>query len=113
MGSTSWPGLGSNTALAGHVTVAGMGDGPFRYLDELPTGEVVILYTEKNMYTYHVRESLVTDDGNMSVTLASVNPQITLITCVDWDQEAHTYLNRLVVFADLVRTEPITLGSVP
>jgi sortase A len=86
MGSTSWPGLGSNTALAGHVTVAGMGDGPFRYLDELPTGEVVILYTEKNMYTYHVRESLVTDDGNMSVTLASVNPQITLITCVDWDQ---------------------------
>ena len=113
MGNTSWPGLGGNTALAGHVTVAGMGDGPFRYLDELPAGEVVILYTEKNMYTYHVRESRVTDDSDMSVTLASDNPQITLITCVDWDQEAHTYLKRLVVIADLVRTEPITIGSTP
>jgi sortase (surface protein transpeptidase) len=47
----------------------------------------------------------------MSVTLASDSSQITLITCVDWDQEAHTYLNRLVVIADLVRTEPITMGS--
>jgi LPXTG-site transpeptidase (sortase) family protein len=113
MGNTSWPGLGGNTALAGHVTVAGMGDGPFRRLGELPVGEVIILYTEKNMYTYRVRESRVTDDGDMSVTLASDNPQITLITCVDWDQEAQTYLHRLVVFADLVRTEPIIMGSIP
>ena len=113
MGNTSWPGLGGNTALAGHVTVAGMGDGPFRHLDELPAGELVILYTDKNIYTYSVRESRVTDDGDMSVTLASDDPQITLITCVDWDEEAHTYLNRLVVFADLMRTEPITIGSVP
>jgi LPXTG-site transpeptidase (sortase) family protein len=113
MGNTSWPGLGSNTGLAGHVTVAGMGDGPFRHLDELNEGEVVILYTENNMYTYNVRESIVTDDEDMSVISASSIPQVTLITCIDWDQESHTYLNRLVVFADLVRTAPITLGSVP
>ena len=55
MGNTSWPGLGSNTGLAGHVTVAGIGDGPFRHLDELPNGELVLLYTEKNIYTYQVR----------------------------------------------------------
>jgi LPXTG-site transpeptidase (sortase) family protein len=113
MGNTSWPGLGGNTALAGHITVAGLGDGPFRHLDELQAGEAVILYTEKNMYTYNVRESRVTDDGDMSVTLATDIPQITLITCVNWDQEAHTYLNRLVVIADLVRTEPITMGAIP
>jgi len=113
MGNTSWPGLGGNTALAGHVTVAGLGDGPFRYLDELLSGEVVILYTEKNMFTYNVREMKVTDDGDMSVTLASDNPQITLITCTDWDQESQTYLKRLVVFADLIRTEPITRGTIP
>jgi len=110
MGNTSWPGLGGNTGLAGHVTVAGMGDGPFRHLDELPYGELVLLYTEKNIYTYQVRESRVTDDGDMSVTLATENPQISLITCIDWDEETHTYLNRLVVIADLVRSEPITLG---
>jgi LPXTG-site transpeptidase (sortase) family protein len=110
MGNTSWPGLGGNTGLAGHVTVAGMGDGPFRHLDELPKGEVIILYTEQNIYTYQVRESKVTDDGDMSVILPSDNPQISLITCVDWDEETRTYLNRLVVIADLVRSEPITMG---
>lgn len=113
MGNTSWPGLGGNTGLAGHVTVAGMGDGPFRHLDQLTAGEVVILYTENNAYTYTVRESCITDDGDMSVTLATNNPQITLITCVNWDQESHTYLNRLVVFADLVRTDPIRMGTAP
>lgn len=113
MGNTSWPGLGSNTALAGHVTVAGVGDGPFRHLDELQNGEVVILYTEKNIYTYHVRESRVTDEEDMSVTLASDDPQVTLITCVDWDTESQTYVNRLIVFADLIRTVPITMGSTP
>ena len=113
MGNTSWPGLGSNTSLAGHVTVAGMGDGPFRHLDELTAGEWVILYTEKNMYTYYVRELRVTDDGDMSVTLSTDNPQVTLITCVDWDELAKTYLNRLVVIADLIRSEPITAGYAP
>jgi LPXTG-site transpeptidase (sortase) family protein len=113
MGNTSWPGLGGNTGLAGHVTVTGMGDGPFRHLDELPNGELVLLYTEKNMYTYQVRESKVTDDGDMSVTLPTDNPQISLITCVDWDQDNRMYLNRLVVIADLVRTEPIKIGRAP
>ena len=111
MGNTSWPGLGGNTSLAGHVTVAGMGDGPFRHLDELPDGELVLLYTEKSIYTYQVRESRVTDGEDMSVTYATENPQISLITCMDWDEETHSYLNRLVVIADLVRSEPITMGS--
>jgi LPXTG-site transpeptidase (sortase) family protein len=111
MGDTSWPGLGSNTGLAGHITVAGMGDGPFRHLDELPAGELVLLYTERNIYTYQVRASQVTDAGDMSVTLPTDNPQISLITCIDWDDETDTYLNRLVVIADLVRSEPILAGN--
>ncbi len=113
MGDTSWPGLGSNTALAGHVTVAGMGDGPFRHLDELTVGEQVLLYTERNLYTYQVRESKVTDDADMSVTLPTENAQISLITCVNWDQDSRTYLNRLVVIADLVSTEPLAIGMAP
>ncbi len=111
MGDTSWPGLGGNTGLAGHVTVAGIGDGPFRHLDELPAGELVLLYTEENIYTYQVREKRVTDAGDMSVILPSTNPQISLITCIDWDTELKTYLNRLVVIADLVRTDPILVGN--
>jgi LPXTG-site transpeptidase (sortase) family protein len=113
MGNTSWPGLGSNTGLAGHVTVAGMGDGPFRHLDELPVGELVLIYTEQNIYTYKVRESIVTDDGDMSVTLPSENPQISMITCMDWDQDTRTYLHRLVVVADLLQTAPLAIGMLP
>jgi sortase A len=113
MGDTSWPGLGSNTGLAGHVTVAGMGDGPFRHLEELPVGEVVLLYTENNIYTYQVRESFVTDDGDMTVVTSTENPQISLITCADWDNESRTYLKRFVVVADLVRTESNTIGWAP
>jgi LPXTG-site transpeptidase (sortase) family protein len=110
MGNTSWPGLGSNTGLAGHVTVAGMGDGPFRHLDELPMGEVIILYTEQNIYTYQASERKITDDGDMSVINPTDTSQISLITCIDWDDATKTYLNRLVVVADLIRTEPITMG---
>ena len=113
LGNTSWPGLGSNTALAGHVTVAGMGDGPFRYLADIPAGEVVLLYTEDNIYTYQVRASRVTGADDMAVTYATENPQITLITCVDWDDANQIYVNRLVVFGDLVRVEPIVRGSAP
>lgn len=107
MGNTSWPGLGGNTGLAGHVTVAGFGDGPFRHLDELAVGEVVILYTEQNMYTYQVREQAVVEDGDMGITNPTENPQITLITCTNWNNDIRAYLNRLVVYADLIRTEPI------
>jgi LPXTG-site transpeptidase (sortase) family protein len=110
MGNTSWPGLGSNTGLAGHVTVAGMGDGPFRHLDELPMGEVIILYTEQNIYTYQASERKITDDGDMSVINPTDTSQISLITCIDWDDTTKIYLNRLVVVADLIRTEPITMG---
>jgi sortase (surface protein transpeptidase) len=76
-------------------------------------GELVLIYTEQNIYTYQVRESKVTDDGDMSVTLPSETPQISLITCVDWDQDSRTYLHRLVVVADLLQTEPLAIGMVP
>jgi len=107
LGETSWPGLGSNTGLAGHVTVTGQGDGPFRHLNELPVDEFVILYTEKNMYTYQVREHTIVDLDAMYVTYATENPQITLITCINWSDEVYAWLDRLVVYADLIRTAPI------
>ncbi|HNT23241.1 MAG TPA: sortase [Anaerolineales bacterium] len=107
MGDTSWPGLGSNTGLAGHVTIRGGGDGPFRYLEELPPGEFVILYTEQNMYTYQVRDKAVVSEDDLSVVAATDKSQITLVTCTEWDDEREVYLSRLVVFAELVRVEEI------
>jgi LPXTG-site transpeptidase (sortase) family protein len=107
LGNTSWPGLGGNTGLAAHVTVRGMGNGPFRYLDQLKPGDEVTLYTEKNIYTYRVREQTVVEEGDLAVLDATQTSQITLVTCTDWNQELKTYLKRLIVSADLVETDPL------
>ena len=109
MGDTSWPGLGGNTGFAGHVTLSDGSNGPFRTLPDLASGELVVLYTEKNVYTYKVRELRVVEDEDLSILKPSGNPEITLITCADWDPEQKTYLRRLVVYSDLVSTNPITL----
>jgi LPXTG-site transpeptidase (sortase) family protein len=105
MGNTSWPGLGSNTALAGHVTLRTGADGPFRYLDELKADDLVYVYTDENMYTYRVRDILQVDQADMSVVKPTNNSVLTLITCSDWDSASQLYLKRLIVVSDLVNVK--------
>jgi LPXTG-site transpeptidase (sortase) family protein len=111
LGGSSWPGLGSNTVLAGHVTIRDYGNGPFRYLDKLAAGDEITVYTNAKIYTYRVRQSTVVEEGDMWVTEATQNPQLTLITCTDWNRDLQLYQRRLVIFADLVRSDPITASA--
>jgi hypothetical protein len=74
MGDTSWPGLGGNTGLAGHVTVRGMGQGPFWGLESLRVGDRVTLYTEKNAYIYSVREQRIVEEWDLSVIEPTLDP---------------------------------------
>jgi LPXTG-site transpeptidase (sortase) family protein len=105
MGDTSWPGLGGNTGLAGHVDLVDGSAGPFWDLKQLQPGDQVIVYTQSKVYTYRVREQRVVPDTDLSVIAATSNPQITLITCTNWSSELRTYLQRLVVFAELVQVQ--------
>lgn len=107
MGDTSWPGLGGNTGLAGHVTLRDGRDGPFRYLGDLNGGELINLYTEENVYSYQVRAARIVEDNDFSVITKTDYSQLTLITCTEWDKDLGIYLKRIVVFADLVEVEPI------
>lgn len=107
MGDTSWPGLGGNTGLAGHITVRDLGNGPFRYLGDLLQNDVIYLYTENNVYTYSVREKRVVDQADLSVVEPTDSAQITLITCLEWDEDLEIYIKRLAVMADLVRTDTL------
>jgi LPXTG-site transpeptidase (sortase) family protein len=107
LGNTSWPGLGSNTVLAGHVTVRGLGNGPFRYLDQLKAGDQVILYTERKIYTYQVNVQQIVGENDLWVTQPSDASRLTLVTCTDWDKDLELYVKRLVVFADLTNTQQI------
>ena len=102
MGNTSWPGLGSNTGLAGHVDLADGSDGPFWNLKELKPGDPITLYAGNKKYTYQVRQQFEVDETDLSVIQPSTEPQITLITCTGWDAALRVYLRRLIVFADLV-----------
>jgi len=111
MGDTSWPGLGKNTGLAGHVTLVDGSNGPFRYLADLRAGDIISVSTQENMYTYKVREQVVVEDSNFSVLEPTDKPQLTLITCTNWDKDLKLYLNRLVVYADLAKVEPIKIAS--
>ena len=111
MGNTSWPGLGSNTALAGHVTLRSGGDGPFRNLADLMVGDEVMVYTDLNIYTYRVREKQAVDSEDLSVIKPSNDPQITLITCTDWDLKQKIYLKRLIVYADQVDVKPLQISQ--
>jgi len=106
LGDTSWPGLGGNTVMAAHVTVSGLGDGPFRWLENLKDGDVVTLYTNQNVYTYVVRSQIIVESTDLGITQQTVKPQLTLLTCTGWDPEIQAYRYRRAVFAELTRTEP-------
>lgn len=111
LGETSWPGLGGNTGLAGHVTLNSGENGPFRYLDQLTAGSVITLFTEKNIYNYKIRHSKVVDATDASVLSPTTQPSITLITCTNWDKDLHEYVKRFIVFADLDTTVPIAVNA--
>jgi sortase A len=111
MGDTSWPGLGGNTGFAGHVTLGDGSNGPFRGLADLQPGELVIIYTEKNMYTYEVSAATVVEDEDLAVLKPSGKSEITLITCTEWDKDQNTYLKRLIVRSDLLGVDPVANQS--
>lgn len=111
MGNTSWPGLGGNTGLAGHVDLVTGEKGPFWNLGELKVGDEILVYTQQRIYTYQVRKQAIVDDTDLSVIGATDHPQITLITCTGWDNTIRAYLKRLIVFADLVKIQPLSAAS--
>ena len=111
MGDTSWPGLGGNTGLAGHVDLATGEKGPFWSLRNLRNGDQVIVYTEKKIYSYRVNSQKIVDDTDLSVIGPTTKPQLTLITCTGWDTNVRLYLKRLVIFAELVDIKPLTAFS--
>jgi sortase A len=108
---TSWPGQMGNTALAGHITARRIGEGPFRYLHRLRAGDPVYVYTADYLYTYRVREQVVVKIEDVHVLAPTDSPQLTLLTCTDWDEKLSTYRNRRVVFADLVSVAPVLAGQ--
>jgi LPXTG-site transpeptidase (sortase) family protein len=87
--------------------VAGLGNGPFRYLENLAEGDQIKIFTDENEYVYTMREQVTVNETDLGILLPTTQPQLTLITCTGWDEALRIYRFRRVIFADLERTEPI------
>jgi LPXTG-site transpeptidase (sortase) family protein len=98
---------GENMVLAGHFSIGWTELGPFRYISRLAVGAPILIYTDRMVYTYQVREHAVVGDQDERVLAHTSKPQLTLLTCETWDEEARRFLRRRVVIADLVQSEPL------
>jgi LPXTG-site transpeptidase (sortase) family protein len=100
---TSWfDDPGGNIVLAGHVENAAGQPGPFAHLFEAEVGDEVILRDGTREEHYRVTEIKEVAPDEVSYVAQDGRRRVTLITCTDWDFDAHTYLGRLVVIAEPV-----------
>jgi sortase A len=86
------PGEAGNVVLSGHNDIFGQ---IFRRLEELATGDEIILYAGDRPYCYEVVDRQVTAPTEVEVMAPTSEPTLTLITC-------HPYLmdtQRMVVVA--------------
>jgi sortase A len=88
-----------NTGIAGHVSLKCCGDGPFRWLERLAPGDEVVVQTFERTYRYIVVETRVVDPTEVGVMGPTADPQLTLVTCNDWDYSKSEFVKRLIVIA--------------
>jgi sortase A len=94
------PGLDGNVVLSAHNDIFGQ---IFRYLDNLTPGDEIIISTDRQSYTYIVRDIEKVEPTDVWVMGQTDHASTTLISC-------YPYLvnnKRIVVFADLATTTAI------
>ena len=101
---TAAPGSTGNIVLAGHYTMAEThgGWGPFHELKRLVPGDRVIVYRGEEMFEYVVDGFQTVDSTAVEVTHSTDVPQLTLLTCSQWDRSRGEYAKRLVVKGHLL-----------
>jgi sortase A len=95
------PGQEGNIVLSAHNDIYGE---IFRHLDKLKPGDEIIISTERRSYTYVIRDIDVVEPTDVGVMSATEHASTTLISC-------YPYLvnnRRIVVFADLAATSPLS-----
>lgn len=103
MPGTALPGQEGNCVLGGHRNYIPMH--PFRHLDLLKDGDLILLEDQENRYTYQVFQSFVVTPSDVWITepLEEEKAIVTLFTCTP----VLTMTDRLVVRGRLVSQEPL------
>lgn len=105
------PGSLGNAVIAGHSWHT-TGRGIFASLEKIMPGDTIRLTTSTHIQEYVARE-LKTFNADHPLTEdifgASTKSRLNLVTCTGgWDKEARRYKDRLVVFSEFVREDPIS-----
>ena len=109
------PGRIGNFAVAGHRKTHGE---PFRYLDEMRTGDLIVVETADTWYTYREdRDPFIVDPADLGVVapvpdhpgVAPSRKLITLTTCNPWWASTQ----RMIVTGELVAQQPRSAGEPP
>ncbi len=103
----SRPGEAGNAVIAGHVNNALTKAGVFEHLSDLTMGDYIsvsdasgktLLYVVREVDTYPADQA----PASSIFATGGTSSQLVLITCDGtWDASAHSYTNRLVVYARL------------
>jgi sortase A len=91
------PGEDGNVVLSAHNDIHGE---IFRDLDQLDVGDLVILFSARQSYTYAVQDVLIVEPSQVEYLEASEEPIVTLISC-------YPYLvdnKRIIVIANLIES---------
>ena len=100
LAGTSWlDDPGGNIVLAGHIEDAEGKPGPFAYLSQAKTGDLVILREGEREIVYRVVTVARAQPDEIHYVAQDGRRRLTLITCADWDYKAGTYRTREVVVA--------------
>jgi hypothetical protein len=75
------------------------GLGPFRNLEQLELGDLVVARSNSVEYTYMITDILEVSPDAIEVTNPSNNAMITLISCGGWNDDTWSYESRVVVKA--------------
>lgn len=90
------PGEAGNLVLSAHNDVYGQ---IFRYLDQLESGDEIIIETDVRSYTYVIdKETQLVDPTDVHVIDSTTDPTITLISCYPYFINSH----RIIIKASLV-----------
>jgi len=92
--STPLPGEHGTSAIAGHRTTYGA---PFRNIDQLKSGQRIVVDMPQRRYVYRVERSEVVDDSDLSVLDRVDHDRLVLTAC----HPLYSAAQRIVVFARL------------
>jgi sortase A len=94
-----WPGARGTAAIAGHRTTYAA---PFRNIDDLESGDAIVVEMPYGTFTYRVERTRIVDPDAMWVIQRASYDRLVLSAC----HPLYSAARRIVVFARLERSEP-------